>query len=88
MLSNPLSGGTEDEPDPQDGYRLEILVNCRFLQRLDKIQVDAEERDEAAEIRKEREYAGKDEEDEWMNDWMNKWMKEWMNEWMKEWMIE
>jgi len=64
MLSNPLSGGTEDEPDPQDGYRLEILVNCRFLQHLDKIQVDAEERDEAAEIRKEREYAGKDEEDE------------------------
>ena len=61
MVSNPLSGGTEDEPDPQDGYRVEVLVNCPHLKRLDKIEVDAEEREEAAEMRRERTYAGNDE---------------------------
>ena len=64
MMSNPLSGGTEDEPEPQDGYRLEVLVNCPALERLDKILVDAEERDEAAELRKERAFVGKGEEEE------------------------
>jgi len=64
MMSNPLSGGTEDEPEPQDGYRLEVLVNCPALDRLDKILVDAEERDEAADIRKERAFVGKGEEEE------------------------
>ena len=61
MVSNPLSGGTEDEPDPQDGYRVEVLVNCPHLKRLDKIEVDAEEREEATEMRRERTYAGNDE---------------------------
>jgi len=63
MISNPLSGGTEDEPEPQDGFRLEVIVNCPQLQRLDKMDVDAEEREEAADIRKERVFAGKDVDD-------------------------
>jgi len=63
MISNPLTGGTEDEPDPQDGYRLEVLVNCPQLNRLDKIDVDAEEREEAAELRKERVFSGRSDDD-------------------------
>ena len=59
MMSNPLSGGTEEDPDPRDGFRLEVIVNCPQLQRLDKMDVDAEERDEAMEIQKERALSGK-----------------------------
>ena len=60
MMSNPLSGGTEDEPDPQDGFRLEVIVNCPQLERLDKVDVDAEERSEAQDLRKERVFTGKE----------------------------
>jgi len=60
MMSNPLSGGTEDEPDPQDGFRLEVIVHCPQLERLDKVDVDAEERSEAQDLRKERVFTGKE----------------------------